>query len=47
MVPNRATYHIWEKYKNILNESYAKLINHLFKMKELDQMVSKKGSSLQ
>ena len=34
---------MWEKYKNISNESYAKLMNWLSKMKELDQFFIQKG----
>ena len=35
---------IWEKSdKNFSNENYAKLINYLSKMKELDQIVLLKG----
>ena len=34
---------MWEKCDNISNENYAKLINYLSKMKELDQIVLQKG----
>ena len=34
---------IWRKcYKNVSNENYAKLVNYLSKMKELDQIVLQK-----
>ena len=33
---------IWEKYKNVSNGNYTKLINYLSKMKELNQIIFQK-----